>query len=277
MNLTCHSPVARKRTAAIFLAQTHSSHHMDTEPSAIPALARRGEGYGVKGSRYIVFWPHLLTYELGVLLGMLYGDGHLVSRRGAKEAGKWRIEFCEGDREIIESYVRLTKSLFNLKPIVRQRENWWDAYYCSRIAYEWLTSAGEHPTGKKLGKLLLPRITRENDDILRGFTCGLFSVEGSVKLGKYLRITLEMLEPRLVKDVFETLQSNGISAHIYHYDKGAKAMYGTYVYGKADAALFLPRFGLLGNKREKLASFLTSGKVTAPARKQPGGGAIRRV
>lgn len=129
----------------------------------------------------------------------------------------------------MDSYVRLTESLFNLRPAVRQRGNWWDAYYCSRIAYEWLTSVGEHPNGKKLGKLLIPRVARGSDDVLRGFICDLFTVEGSVRLGRCIRITLEMMEPRLVREVFETLRSSGISAHLYHCAKGQKTMHGTHV------------------------------------------------
>jgi hypothetical protein len=160
--------VVRKYTTKIFLMRTHPSYNADTRPPAIPTLSRRGEGYGVKGSKHIVFWPNLPTYKSGVVLGMLYGDGHIVSRRGAETTGKWRIEFCEGDRKVIDSYVRLTESLFNLRPAVRQRGNWWDAYYCSRIAYEWLTSVGEHPSGKKFGKLLIPRVAREGDDVLGG-------------------------------------------------------------------------------------------------------------
>lgn len=199
-------------------------------------------------------------------MGMLCGDGHIVSRSGAERTGKWRIGFCEGDHKVIAYYVHLTKVLFNLTPTVRKRGNWWDAYYCSRVAYEWFTSVGQHPNGKKLGKLLIPKAVRESQDALCGFTCGLFTVEGSVKTGKYVKITLEMLEPTLVKQVFGVLQSNGISAHLYCYAKQAKTMYGTYIYGAADAQSFLSRFGLIEKKHWKLTNLLSSLEKAASAR-----------
>ena len=151
----------------------------------------------------------------------------------------------------------LTRRLLNLQPTVRQRGNWWDAYYCSRIAYEFLTTVGEHPTGKKLGKLALPEPAHKSKSLLCGFICGLFTVEGSLKLGKYPRITIEMLEPTLIREVSAVLSENSLRPHTYSYAKGRKTMYGAYAYGRDALQSFSSAFGLVGEKGDRLTSFLS--------------------
>src|SRR5271169_6228098 len=113
----------------------------------------RGKGFGVKGSAHTVSWPKYDDYKLGVLIGMTYGDGNLFKRSTGIRTGRWRIEFCEGDILLVKVYTRLTKQLFNVAPTIRDRGTWYEAYYSSRIAYEFLTFVAEHPNGKKTGLL----------------------------------------------------------------------------------------------------------------------------
>jgi hypothetical protein len=84
----------------------------------------RGKGFGVKGSAHTVLWPKYDDYSLGVLIGMIYGDGNLVKRSTGLRTGKWRIEFCEGDISLVERYARLTRRLFNISPTIRDRGTW---------------------------------------------------------------------------------------------------------------------------------------------------------
>ncbi len=193
---------------------------------------------------------------------MLYGDGHICPRDYAARNGKWRIDFSEGDAEVLEAYAFLTKKVFNVTPGTRKRGNWSEIYYCSRIVYEYYTTLGGHPTGKKTGKLSIPNVARDCDAVLRGFICGLFSVEGSVKDKRYVRLTIEMLEPRLLAELRRYLFSLNLRPHTYKYEKRGKTMHGLYLYGPEDTAHFLKKFGLIGAKRSRLVRFLTSVKPT---------------
>jgi hypothetical protein len=238
----------------------------------------RGGGFGVKGSAHTVFWPDYDSYDLGVLIGMLYGDGNLIKRQTGLRTGKWRIEFCEGDLGVVRAYRRLTLYLFNVKATIRDRDTWYEAYYCSRIVYEFMTHVGEHPNGKKTGRLRIPDLARQHSDTLRGFVAGLFSVEGSVYFASKVRLRIEMLEPVLIQELDSTLQNFGLQPHAYRYLKDAKVMYGLYLTGSADCQTFLSEMGLIGKRRKQLTTFLRSRSKVGLARRQPGGGlSVRRV
>lgn len=247
---------------------------LDNAFEHVAKLARaraRGRGFGVKGSAHAVLWPKYDSYRLGVLIGMLYGDGNLIKRATALRTGKWRIEFCEGDLLIVRGYARLTRRLFNVVPTIRDRKTWYEAYYCSRIVYEFLTFAGEHPNGKKTGKLNIPEVARRNPSTLLGLVSGLYSVEGSVKTNHNARLAMEMLEPELIRALCCDLKTLGFHPHMYRYLKDDKMMFGLYVYGFQECRTFLEQIGLLGKRRRKLSRFLKSHGWRSPARKQPGG------
>lgn len=129
----------------------------------------------------------------------------MVSEGTGTRTGKWRIELAEGDINIVREYARLTRLLFNITPTIRDRGTWYEAYYCSRLAYEYLSRIGDHHRGKKTGKLFIPRVVRRNKRVLLGFLCGIFSVEASAKFSSNIRLTLEMLEPRLIHELSRTL------------------------------------------------------------------------
>jgi hypothetical protein len=248
----------------------------------VTTLARvrpRGRGFGVKGSSHVVFWPSYDTYKLGVLLGMIYGDGNLIKRKEALRTGKWRIEFCEGDASLVGHYTKLTHDLFNVMPTVRKRGGggWEEAYFCCRVVYEFLSFAGEHPNGVKAGKLDIPELALRYEEALRGLISGLFSVEGSPKGGRYPRLTIEMMEPKLIPSIRNVLRMWGFNPHPYSYRKNEGVMYGLYLYGLTECDRFLRDVGLLGKRRQKLRRFLRSRRLAHPARKQPGGGKVRRL
>ena len=115
-----------------------------------------------------------------------------------------------------------------------------------------------HPDGKKTGKLSLPEIAKRSKDILDGFICGLFSVEGSAKTNRYVRLTLEMLEPRLIQEISSYFDSLGLRPHTYKYRKGEKMMQGVYLYGPKDITFYLRHVGIIGHNERKLVSFLSA-------------------
>jgi hypothetical protein len=236
-----------------------------------------GKGFGVKGSSRTVLWPKHEDYRLGVLIGMTYGDGNLIKRSTATRTGKWRVEFCEGDLALVRRYSRLTRQLFNINPKIKNRRTWYEAYYCSRIAYEFLTAVGEHPNGKKTGLLRIPYVARLHAATLLGLICGSLSVEGSVKDKRYPRLAMEMLEPTSIRSIVGELKKLDFHPHSYHYPKDGNTMYGVYLYGREECGRLLHEVGLIGKRRSKLSRFLTGPQRAGLARKQPGGGLIRRM
>ncbi|HYW81826.1 MAG TPA: hypothetical protein VFB30_01125 [Spirochaetia bacterium] len=237
----------------------------------------RGKGFGVKGSSHTVLWPKCDDYRLGVLIGMIYGDGNLIKRSTWVRTGRWRVEFCDGDLALVRRCSRLTRQLFNIAPKIRNRGTWYEAYYSSRIAYEFLTSVGEHPNGKKTGLLRIPCVARRYIATLLGLICGLLSVEGSVKDRRYPRLAMEMLEPTLIRSIVEELKKLDFHPHSYHYPKDGNTMFGVYLYGREECGRLLHKVGLMGKRRRKLSRFLTPPPKAGLARKQPGGGLIRRL
>ncbi len=86
-----------------------------------------------------------------------------------------------------------------------------------------------------------------------------------------------MMEPKLIPSIREVLRMRGFNPHLYRYPKNKGEMHGLYLYGRTECDRFLKEIGLLGKRRQKLRRFLRS-KTAAPlARKQPGGGIIRRM
>ncbi len=191
---------------------------------------------------------------------MLYGDGNLIKRETALRTGKWRIELCEGDLRVVRAYRKLTLDLFNVKAAIRDRITWYEAYYCSRIVYEFMTHVGEHPNGKKTGRLRVPQFAKQYSDTLRGFIAGLFSVEGSVTFASNVRLQVEMLEPALIRELYSILKKFGLRFKIYHYQKDGKTMHGLRLYGSADCQAFLSKIGPIGKRRKQLTSFLNRKK-----------------
>lgn len=157
---------------------------------------------------------------------------------------------------VVQSYRSLTLALFNVKATIRDRTTWYEAYYCSRIVYEFMTHVGEHPNGKKTGRLRIPEFAKQHSDTLRGFIAGLFSVEGSVTFASNVKLQIQMLEPILIQELYLVLQQFGLRSKIYHYQKDGKTMYGLCLYGSADCQAFLLKIGLIGKKRKQLTSFL---------------------
>ena len=82
--------------------------------TALTKMTPRARGYGVKGSGNTVFWPSYDNYRLGILVGMVYGDGNLIRRNEGVRTGKWRIEFCEGDAPLVMRLTAAAESPTNI-------------------------------------------------------------------------------------------------------------------------------------------------------------------
>ena len=139
--------------------------------------------------------PTKPSTNLAILYGLVCGDGSLTGSASARKRGKWRIDYCEPGPTVVSEYVRLTREVFGLTPIVRKRRNWIEAYFCSKIVYRFYSRILGHPMGKKTGSLRIPSVFKRRSRLLFGFLKGLFTAEGSVKEERNVRIFLAMQEP----------------------------------------------------------------------------------
>jgi hypothetical protein len=201
----------------------------DTGPHA---RVRRLDGrYTVQGSHHITTLPTEPSTKLAVLYDLVCGDGSLIGTASAMKRGKWRIEFCETDPSVVSEYVRLTRDMFGVTPIIRKRRNWIEAYYCSKIIYRFYSRVLGHPVGKKTGSLKIPTAFNQKPRLLFGFLKGLFTAEGSVKQERNVRIFLAMQAPLLVSQIASTLRSAKFHPHEYWYSMKGRRLHCVYIYG----------------------------------------------
>ncbi len=98
------------------------------------------------------------------------------------------------------------------------------------------------------------------------------AVAGAVNDRRYRRVSMEVLEPKLVGSVADEPKRLGFNPRTYRYLKDAKRAFGVYLYGREDCRRFLEEVGPIGKRRRKLSRFLTPPPQASIARKQPGGG-----
>ncbi len=227
----------------------------DTGPYA--SIRPRGDGYGVRGSRHIVTLPRNPSEKLAILYGLVCGDGSLMSYESAAKQGKWRIDFAESDPTVVSEYARLTQELFHVSPIVRNRETWFETYYCSKVAYRFYSRVLGHPTGRKTGLLKIPDSFKHRSGLLLGFLRGLFTAEGSIKVERNIRIALEMQERLLVRETASILADADFYPHLYSYSRIGRRVYGLYVDGLDEAKLFHRKIGFVGRKGLRLSKVIS--------------------
>jgi hypothetical protein len=221
------------------------------------ARIRRRDGvYTVRGSHHRVTPPTKPSTNLAILYGLVCGDGSLTCSASATKRGKWRIDYCEPDPTVVSEYVRLTREVFGLTPIVRKRRNWIEVYFCSKIVYRFYSRILGHPMGKKTGSLRIPSVFKRRSRLLFGFLKGLFTAEGSVKEERNVRIFLAMQEPRLVSEVASALRSAKFHPHQYWYSMKGRRLHCVYVYGLEDARRFGKQIGFVGHKSLRLAKVI---------------------
>ena len=216
-----------------------------------------GERYRVQGSRYLVSLPTHATEKLALFLGLFYGDGSLVNFESAARNGSWRIDFTEGDEEVVRLFAKLGKEIFNVDFKVQYRKTWYAAYVRSKIVYRFLSKICGHPTGRKTGKLLFPEVLMFSNTCCE-FLKGIFSTEGTVYLcnKNQPRIALTMQEEKLMNEIYEKLVTLGFRPTRSVETKGERKLYKISLYGQEQAKLFKEKIGFMGAKRRKLEELL---------------------
>lgn len=131
-----------------------------------------------------LFVPEEVSKELAELVGYFMGDGSLHSTG---------LEMCvaNGDIDVLERLRTLTKELFGIEPVVRQRKGYHDVRLQSVRLSRWWRAAGfakTLPNRQHVGKGWVPRIPSavlETNDpaIYCAFLRGLFEADGTLSKG----------------------------------------------------------------------------------------------
>ena len=213
--------------------------------------------YRVQGSRYLVSLPTHVTEKLALFTGLFYGDGSLINPKSAARHGTWRIDFAEGDKEVVEIFARLGKEIFDVHFKVQLRGTWHVAYIRNKVIYRFLSNICGHPMGKKTGKLQFPKLFRF-PDASRKFLSGLFSTDGTIYLcyKAQPRIALTMQENNLVKDIHEELMRLGFNPNYTAEERKGRKLHRTSLYGRIQAKMFKEKIGFVGAKHKKLEMLL---------------------
>lgn len=213
--------------------------------------------YRVQGSRYLVTLPTHVTEKLALFTGLFYGDGSLLNSKSAARNGTWRIDFAEGDKEVVEIFARLGKEIFDVDFKMQFRGTWHVAYIRSKVIYRFLSNICGHPTGRKTGKLQFPKIFRF-PNASRKFLSGLFSTEGTIYLcyKTQPRLVLTIQEEKLIKEIYEELMRLGFRPTYTVEERSGRRLHRISLYGRVQAQMFEEKIGFVGAKGKKLEMLL---------------------
>ncbi|MDY6788376.1 MAG: LAGLIDADG family homing endonuclease [Candidatus Nanohaloarchaea archaeon] len=149
-------------------------------------------------------FPESLNESFAQFLGYFEGDGVVDDNR---------LEFYEDRKIVADRYISLFKSLFDLEPMMKLRED--RNYYRIRLYSKSLVGRLEEIFPKvfdnSTDSSVPPRIQTSEDEIVSSYFRGLFDAEGSVSQSE---VSISMVNENLIKEVMLLLQRFGITASI---------------------------------------------------------------
>jgi len=250
-----------------FSSPVHTAHQIDLSKLEDPTYDRKPHAkirvingkYHIQGSRYLVTLPVRVTEKLALFTGLFYGDGSLLDFKLAARHGTWRIDFAEGDKEVVVLFAKLGKEIFDVDFKMQSRRTWHVAYIRNKVIYRFLSNICGHPKGRKTGKLQFPEIFRFQD-ASRKFLTGLFSTEGTIYLcyKTQPRIVLSMQEEKLVKEIYEELIRSSFNPTYTIEKKRGRELHRISLYGLTQVKMFKEKIGFVGTKNKKLEMLLNS-------------------
>ena len=220
----------------------------------------------VKGSGSRVKIP-LLNKNLALLLGILWGDGWLASRKVALKNYSWRVGIVEDDKPLIYKFIELTNEVFGITPKIHDRITKLEAYFSNRIVYEILNRIYHFPDGDKINRLKIPAQVLESDELTKQFLSGLFSTDGKfiIMRKNYPRIGLDSASLEFIKEAEMALIRLNFNPRFSVWNrKTGNKLYGLCLNGFEQATKFHKEIGFIGEKANKLSYFLAN---SAPLRR----------
>ena len=229
-------------------------------------LKQKEDLFYVKGSGSRVKIP-LLDKNLALLLGILWGDGWLASRKVALKNYSWRVGIVEDDKPLIYKFIELTNEVFGITPKIHDRLTKLEAYFSNRIVYETLNRVYHFPDGDKINRLKIPAQVLESDELTKQFLSGLFSTDGKfiIMRKNYPRIGLDSASLEFIKEAEMALIRLNFNPRfsVWNRKKGNK-LYGLCLNGFKQVTFFHKEIGFIGEKANKLEHFLAN---NAPLRR----------
>lgn len=233
---------------------------------------------GENGRKYKLNLPKEWSYELGLVLGTLVGDGWL--RDGDKNC-RVGFTFSKNDSETLD----IVKSVLNnwygadIKPVERENGVIHLSYH-SKYLVEFFKSLGVKSV-KADDKIVPESIYMAPKEAVVGFLKGLFTADGTaayddVYSNYYVRLTSK--SKNLLKDVQKLLINFGIFSRLYDRSRKPKAKF-SYVnkngqlkeyicdgvlfelnVNRKNAKTFLDKIGFIGSKHQKKVNGLKNKK-----------------
>jgi len=175
---------------------------------------------GKNGRQYQFNLPDKWSFELGLVLGWLIGDGWL--REDEKNA---RVGFALSEKKALETLASIINDWYGkeIRPVKREN-NVWHLSYHSKFFVKFFRDLGVLPV-KAAEKRVPWSIFKAPEETVIGFLRGLFTADGTVSYckknsNKYIRLTSKSRE--LLREVQLLLSHFGILSRIYDRSRPPK-------------------------------------------------------
>jgi ribonucleoside-diphosphate reductase alpha chain len=185
----------------------------------------KNEFRGNNGRVYKFNFPQEWSYELGLVLGLLVGDGWL---RDDKDNGRVGFTFGEGNKSLMEEVAKIISHWYGkeIRPVKRENEVWHLSYHSVYLRdFFKKLGVGMAKAAKKEAPAAIFKAPRE---AVVGFLQGLFTADGTIacqkeKGNKYVRLTSKSLT--LLKQVQLLLLNLGIFSQIYNRSRSPRRVF----------------------------------------------------
>lgn len=155
---------------------------IEKEKSTIADVQQSIEYYYTPCSPYKITLPSYLCGDLAYLIGVMVGDGTIISPVKRKRGGyRWRI-LITGEHDHLEFFVNIVVSLFNYEPKMYRdprKKNTYSLVINSKVIYRYFTRVLGLKVGAKEEEYSVPKII-SSSKLFRYFLAGLFDTDGCV-------------------------------------------------------------------------------------------------
>lgn len=152
------------------------------------------------------------TYDIGFVIGWLYGDGSLTKR---SDTGKYVASFVvsKKETEVLDILLNTINQIDGVSRKLYERNSVFEFQVGSPKFINLIMN--EYGVNKKEKGIPANLWTQWNDTCIRGFIDGLFSADGHISADSH-GINIVSSREKLVKDVQELLGFYGIKSNISH-------------------------------------------------------------
>ncbi len=202
-------------------------------------LAQRIRYIKLEGAQNAIPAKLLLTYDLGRVIGLLMGDGHV---------GEGILRFSNLDLSLKKSFAKSLSDIFGLAPKITEKEAVIGSETLAKVAREIF---GVEP--KSALKNASETILCSNPDFLRGFLSGLLDADGTVSKTTP-QIGYCSASHKLAVNVSNLLLRFGIISSLKpKFDKTYKRYYyNIFIYGRTNLSLYGDNIGFAKEEKQQL-------------------------